>query len=443
MQCNEVNNINAEQYFEGYNLVDGALDFQPLSNTIGQIANKAQGAWRYAKWAAFATGMGILAQVSGCANLSFPNISNPFPTTTQAPLPIQTLPTLTGQTLGNGPVRVALLLPLTGSVASVGISMSNAAKLAMDFIEQSPNVGTNITLIIKDTAGDAATAAAKASEAIGEGASLILGPLRSESVRAAGAVARAAGVSLIGFSNNSRAASPGVYLLNVLAETEVKRSLAYAQSQGRQAFSAIIPNTEFGRIQEGAFRQAAADLGIAVRSIYHFSNEVEARESIAQMVPFLQSGSIDALFMPDRSTASSFGVLLEEAGVEKTNLQIIGSLNWSGDIVIAQTPYLVGAIFPAVDESGLAALRPAYEAQFGAAPHALSTISYTAVLLSNSQSLSQSQPPYNQIALTSPSGFNGRDGLFRFLGNGRSEYALVIKQVTNGGSQGIDVAKIP
>ena len=397
---------------------------------------------RLIKWAAFILAMMILAQVSGCASLSLPQFSSPFPTTTSSQIPQQPLDAATGQTLGTGPVRVALLLPLTGDVASVGQSMANSARLAMDFIAQSPNVNDNITLIIKDTAGNSARAAARASEAVSEGAKLILGPLKAQSVQAAGAVARSAGIPLIGFSNNSGAASPGIYLLNILPETEVKRSMAYARSQGKQALAAIVPDTEYGRIQEGAFQQAASELGMTIRAVYRFSNEQEARQNVAQITPFLQAGSIDALFLPDRATASSFGVLLEEAGVDKSNLTIIGSLDWTGDTAIQQTRFLAGAIFPAVDESGLAALRPAYEAKYASAPHALATISYTAVLLANSPSLSQSQPPYRQDQLIRNSGFNGRDGLFRFLSSGRSEYALVIKQVGIGGAVQLDGPKI-
>lgn len=390
-----------------------------------------------------ALGVLLLATLSGCSGISLPRISSPFPSTSGSPVPLQNLPTVAGQTLGTGPVRVALLLPLSGDVASVGQSMLNSAKLAMDFIAQSPNVGDNITLIIKDTAGNPGTAAQKASEAVSEGARLILGPLKAQSVLSAGAVARSAGIPLIGFSNNSGAASPGIYLLNVLPETEVKRSVSYVKSQGRSAFAAIIPNTEFGRIQEGAFQQAASELGVSIRAVYRFSNEQEARQVVEQISPFLQSGAIDALFMPDRATASSFGVLLEQAGVDKSNLTIIGSLDWSGDTVIEQTQFLTGALFPAVDESGLAALRPAYEAQFATPPHALATISYTAVLLANSPALSQSQPPYAREQLIRPSGFNGRDGLFRFLSDGRSEYALVMKQVGVGGAIQVDGPKIP
>ncbi len=108
---------------------------------------------------------------------------------------------------------------------------------------------------------------------------------------AAGQVAKAAGVPVIGFSNNSGAASPGVFLLNVLPETEVKRSMGYATKLGKRAFAGIFPTTDYGRIQEGAFRQASADLGLNARAVYNFSSEAEARNIVTQLVPLLQVGA--------------------------------------------------------------------------------------------------------------------------------------------------------
>ena len=354
------------------------------------------------------------------------------------------LPLAQGQTFGKGPVRVALLLPLSGdpALAAVGTSMANAAQLAIDFIEKSETIGDNITIVLKDTGATPGGATQQASAAVSEGASLILGPLKADQVSAAGAVARAAGIPLIGFSNNSGAASPGVYLLNVLPESEVRRSMAFAKAQGRKAFAGIFPNTDFGRIQEGAFRQAAADLGLNARAVYNFTSEAEARTVIQQLAPLLQQGQIDTLFIPDRATAPSFGVLLEEAAIPTGTVQIIGSADWNGDAGIASTPYLVGAIYPAVDDAGYQALLPEYQAKFGGVPHALATIAYTATILANASSLALGTPRYDRAQLTLPGGFNGRDGVFRFLSDGRSEYALVVKQVTIGGANVVDGPKL-
>lgn len=354
----------------------------------------------------------------------------------------QGLPLAEGQTFGSGPVRVALLLPLSGEAAQVGSSMAHGAELAMDFIAQNPKINDNITLVLKDTGSSAQAAAAAAQQAVSEGASLILGPLRADQVSAAGGVARSAGIPLIGFSNNSGAAQPGIYLLNVLPETETKRSLGYAKSLGKRAFAGIFPNSDYGRIQQSAFTQAAADHGLRVVGVYSFGSEAEARTVVQQVAPLLQQGQVDTLFLPDRATAPSFGVLFEEAKVAGGAIQIVGSADWNGDQSILATPWLSGAIYPAVDDAGYNAILPLYQAKFGGRPHPFVTLAYTGVVLANVSSLSLGTPRYDRAQLTTPGGFNGRDGVFRFLQDGRSEYALVIKKTGIGGAQVVDGAKL-
>ncbi len=385
-------------------------------------------------------GLGVLAAtfIAGCSagSLNFgPGSTGPGS---------GTLPTASGKTFGKGPVRVALLLPLSGdaNIATVGQSLANASELAIEFVETNPNIGENITVVLKDTGTSAAGATQAAETALSEGASLILGPLRADQVTAVGRVAKAAGVPVIGFSNNSGAASAGVYLLNVLPESEVRRSMAYAQKLGKKAFAGVFPTTDFGRIQEGAFRQATADLGLNARAVYSFGSEEEARSVVAQLVPMLQAGQIDTLFIPDRATAPSFANLLNEAGIAPGTVQLIGSADWDGDPSILNTTTLAGAIFPAVDDAGYNALLPEYQRKFGSAPHKLATIAYTATILANAGSLANGTPKYDRAQLTLPAGFNGRDGVFRFLPDGRSEYALVIKQVTIGGASVAEAARL-
>ena len=354
----------------------------------------------------------------------------------------QDLPLAQGQTFGTGPVRVALLLPLSGEAAAVGTSMAHGAELAMDFIAQNANINDNITLVLKDTGSSVQAAASAAQQAVSEGAALILGPLRADQVSAAGSVARSAGIPLIGFSNNSGAAQPGIYLLNVLPESETRRSLGYAKTLGKRAFAGLFPNSDYGRIQQSAFTQAAADLGLRVVGVYSYGSEAEARSLVQQVAPQLQAGQIDTLFLPDRATAPSFGVLFEEAKIAGGAIQIVGSADWNGDQNILATPWLAGALYPAVDDAGYNAILPLYQAKFGGRPHPFATLAYTGVVLANVSSLSLGTPRYDRTQLTTPGGFNGRDGVFRFLQDGRSEYALVIKKVTVGGTQVVDGPKL-
>lgn len=394
---------------------------------------------------AAAFGLGLLALLAACSDFSFgPSPDAPGPAVPLAAAPDGELPPAAGESIGTGPVRVALLLPLSGDrgLVEVGTSMANSARLAMAFIAASPSINDNITIVIKDTAGNSAVAANRASEAIAEGASLILGPLRADSVRAVGQVARQAGVPVIAFSNNAGAAAPGVFLLNVLPEVEVARALGFVRAEGRGAFAAIVPTTDFGRVQEGAFRQAAADQGLNIRGVYSFSSEAEARAAVQQVIPLIEAGAVDALFLPDRATAPSFGALLEEAGIDRGRLTVIGSADWDGDGRILQTGFLAGAVYPAVDPAGFEALRPEYQARFGAVPHPLATIAYTATLLANTSTLARGTPRYDRAQLTRPSGYSGRDGLFRLSADGRSQYALVIKRIGPGGAAVVDGARL-
>ena len=389
---------------------------------------------------AFLGGLSLMA-LSSCsaARFDFPSFGGPG-----APTTGNGLPAVSGQSFGTGPVRVALLLPLSGdpSLTNVGLSMQNGAQLAMEFIAGNANMQDNITLVVKDTGTSAQGAAAAASQAIQEGASLILGPLKADQVTAAGSVVRAAGLSLIGFSNNSGAAQAGVFLLNVLPESEVRRSMGYAKSLGKRAFAGIFPTNTFGQIQQGAFAQAASDLGVNIVANYNFGSEDEARSVVAQVAPTLLAGQIDTLFLPDRATAPSFGVLLEQAQVPAGGMQIVGSADWNGDNAILSTPYLNGAIYPAVDDKGFQAILPLYQQRFGGTPHPFVTLAYTAVILANVSSLSMSTPRYDRTLITAPAGFNGRDGVFRFLPDGRSQYALVIKKISGGAASVVDGAKL-
>ena len=362
------------------------------------------------------------------------------------PIPNQPalMPTGPVQSFGRGPVQVALLLPLTGdpAVSSVGQSLANASRLAIGFIEANPNIGENITIGLRDTGGTVAGATAAASAAVTSGAKLILGPLKADEVTAVGAVGRSSGVPVIGFSNNPAAASPGVYILSVLPDMEMKRSLNWVKTQGRRGIAGAFPATPYGQAQETAFRQQAAIAGFAPTAVYTFSSAGEAQQIVNQAMDQIKKGMIDTLYLPDRATAPSFGLLLAQAGVTSDMLQIVGSADWEGDPAIAASAQLGGAIYPAVDPAGMAAIATDYQRQFGTQPHALATIAYTATILANVNTLSMANPPYNPVLMTSTQGFNGRDGVFRFLGNGKAEYALVLKRIAPGGTQMIESAKL-
>jgi branched-chain amino acid transport system substrate-binding protein len=136
-------------------------------------------------WAGLA---GLLAFcLAGCGPTGGVGFVDSAPTTPVQSQPLGGAPV--GETIGAGPVRVGLILPLTQGAGpgAVGISLRNGADLA---IKESG--GNDITLMVLDDHSTPEGAAQAAQAALGAGAELIVGPLFAPGVREVGRIARAA-----------------------------------------------------------------------------------------------------------------------------------------------------------------------------------------------------------------------------------------------------------
>src|ERR1700734_889821 len=188
-----------------------------------------------------ALGGGMALTLAGCnsAGLEMPSdAGGPAPSPAQ---PAGGPPV--GEALGTGPVRVGMILPLTqnGSPGPIGVSMRNAAPLAIN-----DSGSTSITLMIEDDHSSPDAAAQAAQAELGAGAQLILGPVFANDVRTASAAAKSAGRPMIAFSTDTSVAAPGVYLLSFLIETYVDRIVQYSVSSGKKSFAIMAPQNDYG-----------------------------------------------------------------------------------------------------------------------------------------------------------------------------------------------------
>ncbi|MGI9402395.1 MAG: ABC transporter substrate-binding protein, partial [Rhizobiaceae bacterium] len=120
-------------------------------------------------------------------------------------------PNANGEVHGQGPVRVAMLLPSTapGNAAAVASEVRNGALLALQDFGQDA-----IQIVIKDSSGQAASSQSAATEAVREGAAVILGPVFAANVSAASAITQPTRRTMIAFSTDTSVAKRGVYLLS-------------------------------------------------------------------------------------------------------------------------------------------------------------------------------------------------------------------------------------
>ena len=336
-----------------------------------------------------------------------------------APLPANGGP----DRIGTGPVKIALIAPLTGSSA-VGLSLRNAAELAVAAFDSA-----DVSVLVKDDQSSPAGARAAAQAAIAEGAELIVGPLFAANVREVGAVARAAGRPVIAFSTDPAAAGRGVYLLSFLVESYVDRVVDYAAARGKRSMAALIPNTDYGRLAEAAFIAAAARNNIRVMAVERL--QPGAAPAAAQKIAAL-GAQIDALFIAEQAEAmAGLSQALAAAGIDGEKVQILGTGLWN-DARVLKIAALKGAWFAAPDNAGFASFALSYRHRFGADPSRVATLAYDAVALAAALARQPPAERYAEKMLQGESGFNGTDGLFRFRPDGLNERGLSVQMIDNG-----------
>ncbi len=387
-------------------------------------ASLTQGTRGFAPLAYRALAGSLAVALAGCSSsglgLSSPDIASaPVPQVQAQPLAGPTV----GEVLGTGPVRVGLILPLTqnGAPSAVGVSLRNAAQLA---IEES-GMG-DITLMIEDDHGTPDGAAKAAQAELGAGAEIILGPLLAAEVREVGRVASAGGRPVIAFSTDESAASPGVYLLSFLIESYADRIVEYAVSRGKKSFAVLAPQSEDANVAVGEFQQAAARAGARIVTVARYTpgQPQDAVQEIAGVAK-----QIDALFVADQADGMpAVATALAASGVKT---QILGTGVWN-DPRVLRLPALQGAWFAAPTNDGFNNFARDYKAKFGSDPLRLASLAHDAVSLVAALARTQGAQRFSQGVLTNASGFNGVDGVFRFRPEGPNDRGLAVMQISAG-----------
>ncbi len=373
----------------------------------------------------------LFCSLSACA---VPTIDPPLATGAVPPI-ATTDPTVKSARLASavqGQVKVALLLPLsaTGQTALIAKSLKQAAELAL--FDAST---TAFQLIVKDDKGTPEGATQAAEEAVTEGAELIIGPLFSGSVKAVSVVARRKNLPVIAFSNDSQAAGPGVYLLSFQIEQDVQRIVSYTATTGRRRFAALIPDDDYGRQTEQAFRVAVASANGTVAVIERYPAQANAMlEPTRRLVEAIrqtdaQGQPVDALFLPGGpEVLASLGPVMTYASLDTSRIKLIGTGGWDHPN-IGRDAALVGGWFPAPEPRGWQDFSERFSRTFGSTPPRIATLAHDAVMVATQLAANPAGTRYSASTLTRSAGFIGADGVVRLKANGTAERDLAVLEV--------------
>ena len=338
--------------------------------------------------------------------------------------------------------RIAVLLPRSGKLSYLGKPMLNAAQMAVF-----DAAGEQFELLLFDTAGEPDQASEAARTAIDQGARLIIGPLLAESTRAAAPWAQAAGVPMLSFSSDRTVAGNGVFILGFTPGDQIDRVIQYASARGIGEFAVIAPEDAYGRLVVQAVQDAAARVGGRVNDVRFVDRDLSGATFAVQAVGSSPTSAVSPVVSPavspgtaDRALLIAEGgerlrfiaELLQGDGMAPGQVQILGTGTWD-EPWISSEPALVGGWFAAPPPRARAPFVQNYVRTYGEEPPRLAGLAYDATALAAIVGRIIGGMDLTADVLTTPAGFIGSEGIFRFAPSGLSERGLAVLEVTPQG----------
>jgi branched-chain amino acid transport system substrate-binding protein len=347
------------------------------------------------------------------------------------------------------PIKVGILLPLSGDSAALGNAMLDAATLALydEYMSvPSSQIKSQIILIPRDTGNSANSAAAAADAVIKDGATFIVGPLFAQAVTAMKPVVKAANVPVISFSNNRAVAEPNIYTYGYLPEQQISRIAEYAYLHGYQRVGLLAPNDAYGQKVRDELSSNYSQKGgfVSPAELYAPSaNNIDA--AVTRMMAAYQNTGDDrkfqAIFIADGGTSMKDLIRsLRRNNLDFTKINILGAGLWD-DPELTKIPELEGAVFPGTPSENFDKFNGRFQAMYGYKPSRLASLSYDAISLLAKISMNSASPKIDVSKIPAPEGFIApANNLYRLMPDGTSERKLAILKVTPQGFKVVEPA---
>lgn len=330
------------------------------------------------------------------------------------------------------PVPVALLVP-RGSAqpgdAVLAQSLENAARLAISDLQN-----VQIDLRVYDTGGNAATAASAATQAVNDGARIILGPVYAEAANAVGLAVANRNINVLSFSNNPTIAGGNVFVLGPTFLNTANRLAAYAARQGKGNILIVHGTDVAGQLGRDAIQQAIGATG--ARSAGTISYE-RSQQAVIDTVPLIrdavESSGADAIFLTSTTAGALplFTQLLPEAGVSPATTQFIGLTRWDIPAQTLELPGVQGGWFALPDPVMAQQFQTRYATAYGGAPHPIGGLAYDGIAAIGALVGAGKSDALTGAALTQSAGFQGVGGIFRLRPDGTNERGLAVATIQN------------
>lgn len=361
----------------------------------------------------------------------------------------------------SGKHDIAVLLPLTGDNAQIGISIQNSIALAL--LQTQPN---KLNVKFYDTGRDANSAI---SNAISESPDVIIGPVFSGNAKLLRDKKPSATPALT-FTSDASAVGSGVISVALMPTNSVEAIINQMSSDRVSNFIIVAPDDINGHIMASNAINIADAHKINIPGIFYYepgnSESIKSKMEIASMNQARTSANTKArailsdiitneklsiaernsiasqmntlskqetlgdlpytavLFLGGGEDTKSLASFLRYYGADAHNVNFYGTAQLDDPDVISDFT-MSGAKYAALPESN-ADFTELYTNTYAQLPNRLDTFGYDAIKIAMGMLYS---PQSNGTYLLNQSGFYGIDGLIHFNANGTNERGLRIMQL--------------
>jgi len=345
-----------------------------------------------------------------------------------------------GQSATEEVIKIGTVGPLTGDVATYGISTKNGVEIAVDEFNNNGGInGKKIQLISEDTGGDQTEAANATSKLIDQDKVVaIVGGVISAETLTGGPIANDSKVVMISSSSTATGVPEiGDYIFRNCLSDEVQAiQLAEyaAQELGLSKFAIMYTNNDYGLSLKNAFEKKAAELGEVVGIETYNDGEKDFRAQLTK----LKGQSPDAIYIAGYYTEAA--KIAQQAKDQGLEVQILGADGFYSPVLIELGGESVeGAVFTAgffTDDPSENAQNfvKAFKEKFGTEPDMFAAQAYDAamILLTALENAGGVGGEALQSEMLKIKDFPGITGTTSFTDIGDAVKDIIILQVENG-----------
>lgn len=343
-----------------------------------------------------------------------------------APAAAKAGPAKSAETLGKGPVKVAMLLPLSagGTAGDRGRKMRDAAALAM------ADLGNDlITLNVEDTGGDDGRARTLTTGALASGAKLVIGPSEQGAVRQLAAVSGANRPLVLALADNY-AGAPGVYSVRLNEADSAAAGAAAIAAKGPRKFVLFMAEGEAGKAVEKRVANSLSIYGASLAVALPFGPSSGGSEKAVADMMALVSDPQAVVIASGGANPAPLVSALKAKGVLGKDVTLVGSNRWLEHGI--DDPVLQGAYIATLDSAEIGPIADRFRKTYNYEPDVNVAYGYDTVALAAGIASAMGPKGFTKKVIETPTGFRGSTGVFRFREDGAGERAMPFFRIDKG-----------